>query len=84
MYVQNIFFVIGKVFIHCVVGISRSATFVIAYLMIAKKMNAAEALQYVFQRRRVFPNPGFLCHLAQLNNVLEKRKKLGSLSRNCY
>lgn len=66
----------GRVLVHCVVGISRSATIVIAYLMICKRMNAAEALQYVFRRRRVFPNSGFLCHLAQLNNVLEKRRTM--------
>lgn len=64
----------GSVFIHCVVGISRSATLLIAYLMIERGMNAAEALQFVFRRRRVFPNPGFLHHLAQLDNVLTKRR----------
>lgn len=74
---------VGRVLVHCVVGISRSATIVIAYLMICKHMNAAEALRYVFRQRRVFPNPGFLHHLAQLNNVLFKRRSL-SLTRNYY
>ncbi|RZC39489.1 DSPc domain containing protein [Asbolus verrucosus] len=65
----------GKVLVHCVVGISRSATLVIAYLMIYKGMNAAEALVYTFKRRRVYPNPGFLNHLAQLNTLLNKTRE---------
>jgi len=64
----------GKVLIHCVVGVSRSATILLAYLMIHRGMDAAMALQYVFKRRRVYPNIGFLNHLAQLNNVLIKRR----------
>ncbi|XP_017774409.1 PREDICTED: dual specificity protein phosphatase 13-like [Nicrophorus vespilloides] len=67
----------GRVLIHCVVGISRSATIVIAYLMICRGMSAAEALQFVFRRRRVFPNEGFLHHIAQLDKVLSKRKLFG-------
>lgn len=57
----------GKVLVHCVVGISRSATLVIAYLIICRGMNAAEALTHVFKQRRVFPNMGFLHHLAELD-----------------
>ncbi|XP_022915012.1 dual specificity protein phosphatase 3 [Onthophagus taurus] len=66
----------GRVLVHCVVGISRSATIVIAYMMICKQMDAATALNYVFNQRRVWPNAGFLHHLAQLNNVLFRRKSL--------
>lgn len=63
----------GKVLVHCVVGISRSATIVIAYIMIFKRMRALEALKYVFARRRVYPNMGFMLHLAHLNNMLFNR-----------
>ncbi|KAF5291900.1 hypothetical protein FQR65_LT11384 [Abscondita terminalis] len=72
----------GKVLVHCVVGISRSATLVLAYLMIFQNMDAAEALQFVFRRRRVFPNIGFLHHLAHLNTILTN-KRVGRLSPKC-
>lgn len=64
----------GKVLVHCVVGISRSATLVIAYLIIYRGMNAAEALTHVFKQRRVFPNVGFLHHLAELDARVNKRQ----------
>lgn len=64
----------GKVFVHCVVGISRSATIVIAYLIIYKGMNAAEALTHVFKQRRVFPNIGFLHHLAELSAKVHRNR----------
>lgn len=63
----------GKVFVHCVVGISRSATLVIAYLVMCRGMNAAEALTHVFKQRRVFPNIGFLHHLAELDAKMNRR-----------
>jgi protein-tyrosine phosphatase len=42
-------------------GISRSATLVIAYLIKKNLIGAREALKYVEERRAiVFPNNGFL------------------------
>lgn len=60
----------GRVYVHCKMGISRSATCVIAYLMIKKGMTAQEAVRLVRSRREIIPNDGFLKQLCQLNDQL--------------
>jgi protein-tyrosine phosphatase len=48
----------GRVYVHCVQGISRSATLIIAYLIYYEKMNYKKALELV-QARREVANPNF-------------------------
>ncbi|KIL58965.1 hypothetical protein M378DRAFT_27261 [Amanita muscaria Koide BX008] len=54
----------GKVLVHCVMGISRSATVVAAYLMKSKGMDAVTAIRYIKQKRpQIYPNYGFVTQL---------------------
>lgn len=46
----------NKIFVHCAMGISRSATIVVLYLMLATKKSLEECLAYV-KDRRSFVNP---------------------------
>ena len=60
-----------KVLVHCAAGMSRSATFVIAYIMWSKKMSYKEALEFVMDRRYgAFPNPGFRDQLQLFEKIL--------------
>lgn len=54
----------NKVYVHCVAGISRSATLVIAYIMKTRSMNFMEAFDLVKQKRKIIdPNEGFVRQL---------------------
>lgn len=60
-----------NILIHCVQGLSRSASIVIAYLMIHHKMTLIEAYTLVKMRRPlVKPNPGFIVQLLALEEKL--------------
>lgn len=57
----------GAVLVHCAAGVSRSATIVIAYLILHEKMEYHNAIAFVKQRRRIIkPNHGFLLQLREL------------------
>jgi protein-tyrosine phosphatase len=57
----------GRVFIHCKMGVSRSASIVIAYLMKERGMSYNEALSFVATKRAcVVPNRGFEAQLRKL------------------
>ncbi|ODN06105.1 Dual specificity phosphatase DUPD1 [Orchesella cincta] len=61
----------GKVLVHCYMGVSRSATLVMAYLMLKKKMSATEALSQLRTARNVFPNDGFMDEICELDLKLK-------------
>lgn len=65
----------GKVYVHCLMGISRSSTCVLAYLMLMKGMSAVEAIRIVKEKRAIHPNDGFLQQLADLDNALKREKR---------
>lgn len=65
----------GKVYVHCYQGISRSATVVLAFLMMKRGMNFMNAVRAVRAKREVMPNDGFLRQLAILNFELYEAHK---------
>lgn len=63
----------GKVLIHCVMGISRSSAFVIAFLMFDKKMSYEDAYFEVKKKRNIIcPNGGFIRQLRYFEEILIK------------
>lgn len=65
----------GKILVHCAVGLSRSATLVLAYLMIRQNMTLVEAIRTVKDHRGVIPNRGFLRQLNGLDGILRDSRK---------
>jgi protein-tyrosine phosphatase len=60
-----------KILVHCVAGISRSATLVIYYLMVHQKYTLPNALRFIRSARGcVNPNDGFLAQLIELHKEL--------------
>lgn len=57
-------------------GVSRSSTIVIAFLMIKRGYTAENALRLVRSKRFVLPNDGFLEQLAALDLRLADRRSL--------
>src|SRR5262249_24677286 len=56
----------GRVLIHCMVGLSRSATITLSYLMIKRGLTLKEAVSQVRRHREIRPNDGFLRQLIDL------------------
>ncbi|XP_074088992.1 dual specificity phosphatase 29 isoform X2 [Macrotis lagotis] len=60
----------NKILVHCAMGRSRSATLVLAYLMIYRNMTVVDAIKQVSKNRCILPNRGFLKQLRDLDKQL--------------
>lgn len=62
----------GKILVHCAMGISRSATCVIAYLIKYCYMDTLEAIKFLQQKRSIInPNPGFILQLQKYKQKID-------------
>ncbi|XP_053126176.1 dual specificity protein phosphatase 26 isoform X1 [Hemicordylus capensis] len=65
----------GRILVHCAVGVSRSATLVLAYLMIYHHLTLVEAIKTVKDHRGIIPNRGFLRQLSALDSTLRLKQR---------
>uniref|UniRef100_A0A3Q4BGA6 Dual specificity protein phosphatase n=1 Tax=Mola mola TaxID=94237 RepID=A0A3Q4BGA6_MOLML len=74
----------ARVFVHCAVGVSRSASLVLAYLMIHHHHTLLEAINKVKERRWIFPNRGFLKQLRALDMKLHETSHFPPFHRESH
>lgn len=73
----------GKVVVCCNGGMSRSPTFVIAYIMEAYQVDAVKAYQFVQGKRLcINPNDGFKSQLKEYEPIYRARQTNGDINRN--
>lgn len=69
--------------VHCKMGVSRSASVVIAYAMKAYNWDFKEAFEYVKQKRScIKPNSSFISQLETYQGILDAMKNREKLQRS--
>lgn len=83
MYFLSIFLILfsplfssGKVLVHCIMGVSRSATLVLSYLMLKHSFSLRDALRHIVKKRAIYPNRNFLTLLLKLDEELTRKRML--------
>jgi len=62
----------GILLVHCKLGISRSASFILAYLIKYHKLTLESALEFVKQKRnQIKPNEGFMKQLYEYEKIIK-------------
>lgn len=73
----------SKVLVHCKMGISRSASVVIAYAMKQYNWEFSQAIQHVKDKRNcIKPNKNFLAQLETYQGILDAMKNKEKLQRS--
>ncbi|CAH1403900.1 unnamed protein product [Nezara viridula] len=73
----------SKVLVHCKMGVSRSASVVIAYAMKAYSWDLKKALNYVQNKRQcIKPNSSFISQLETYQGILDAMKNREKLQRS--
>jgi predicted protein tyrosine phosphatase len=67
----------GRVLVNCQMGVSRSSTAAIAYMMLSNDWKVEDVLRLFRKRRDVRPNDFYLTQLVELDNDLRKLRECG-------
>jgi len=67
----------GKVLVHCMRGVSRSATLVAAYLMYERRVTCKESVAILQDKRSIIcPNDGFMMQLQWYEKILITQRNI--------
>lgn len=75
----------NNIYIHCVMGISRSPSIVISYLMFKNKWNFKKTFNYVKNKRpEIQPNSGFVEQLKKFDIIIQHNNYDLEAIKNIY